>query len=419
MGTMLLLLLAAAALASVAALERLSGLPVESTFSFTLGGVPSAALLPKWQKSVTTYPLRGGGNRTRTRTIYFQPGAAPAGVSPTGCSQRSTAAVCDSFGVQLIVDAVSYPIRGGHTGTEWSLEFRNTGANATRPLCGVRTLDAALAMAHGANVTVSTHGAGPFAPPARVIGGDGSGCAGNGCQGKLNGDGRFCPTLASFPAGASKALASGGRSSDSGLGFWSAFITTGSGSGTTFSGVTASIGWSGYWKASLNRTSTSLQLQAGQGEFCAPIPPGDAFTFPRVLVVEWEGDSPQVGANAHRRVVVDYKIGRNPRSNEPVGMTSESNGCSWRCGGADSWKVFNLTTQLWHLKALQLTGVEGLWMDASWFKGDFGPNGNCKNPFPPLHSFPLTRISILAHTKQKQRPPASFLLCLQHSTAGL
>ena len=87
MGTMLLLLLAAAALASVAALERLSGLPVESTFSFTLGEVPSAALLPKWQKSVTTYPLRGGGNRTRTRTIYFQPGAAPAGtlgVPPRG-----------------------------------------------------------------------------------------------------------------------------------------------------------------------------------------------------------------------------------------------------------------------------------------------------------------------------------------------
>ena len=157
------MMLAAAALAVVAlgpvgAMERLSGLPLESTFSFTLGGAPSAALLPKWQKTVTTYPLRGCGNRTRTRTIYFQPGVVPAGVDPTGCSQRSTKAVCNSFGVQLIVDAVSYPIRGGHTGTEWTLEFRNTGPNATLPLCAVQTLNATLPMHRGANLTVCARG---------------------------------------------------------------------------------------------------------------------------------------------------------------------------------------------------------------------------------------------------------------------
>jgi hypothetical protein len=52
-----------------------TGLPLsfEPTFSFELGAVPSSELLPGWQKSVTAYPLRGAGNRTRTRTIYFQP----------------------------------------------------------------------------------------------------------------------------------------------------------------------------------------------------------------------------------------------------------------------------------------------------------------------------------------------------------
>ena len=122
-----------------------------------------------------------------------------------------------------------------------------------------------------------------------------------------------------------------------------------------------------------------------------------------MLLVEWSGDSPQIGMNAHRRVVVDHKLPRDPATDEPVGMVTESNGCSDACGGPfvhcllrpalspqmpliafvrdvlccvvrtpvtgpDSWKVFNLTTQLWHLKALQKTGVEGLWMDASWFK---------------------------------------------------
>jgi len=37
--------------------------------------------------------------------------------------------------------------------------------------------------------------------------------------------------------------------------------------------------------------------------------------------------------------------------------------------------IFNLTTQLWHLGALRDVGLTGLWLDASWFKGDFGPNG--------------------------------------------
>ena len=107
-----------------------SALKLEETFSFELGGIPSSTLLKTWNKTVTTYPLRGPGNRTRIRTIYFQPTAAPAGVSAADCAARSTEAVCGSFGVQLIVDAVSYPVRGGHTGTEWSLEFRNTGPNA-------------------------------------------------------------------------------------------------------------------------------------------------------------------------------------------------------------------------------------------------------------------------------------------------
>ena len=182
-----------------------SALKLEETFSFELGGVPSSVLLKTWNKTVTTYPLRGPGNRTRIRTIYFQPMIAPAGVSPADCAARSTEAVCGSFGVQLIVEAVSYPIRGGHTGTEWSLEFRNTGPNATLPLCAVRSLNASMSMAHTAHLTVSAHGGAPFAPPAAVLG-----------DGVSTGDPRFSPTVATFPPGATKTLGSGGggRSSE-------------------------------------------------------------------------------------------------------------------------------------------------------------------------------------------------------------
>jgi hypothetical protein len=62
-------------------LYRLAGafstLPVEQTVSFELGGVPSAALLAGWNSTTESYPLRGRGNRTRVRTVYFQPTIAP------------------------------------------------------------------------------------------------------------------------------------------------------------------------------------------------------------------------------------------------------------------------------------------------------------------------------------------------------
>ena len=61
--------------------------------------------------------------------------------------------MCASFGVQLVVDRVIYGIRGGHTATEVVATFRNTGYNATAPLCAVQTLDAALPLAAGANLT--------------------------------------------------------------------------------------------------------------------------------------------------------------------------------------------------------------------------------------------------------------------------
>ena len=58
------------ALGTPAPLFRFGGLQLEQTFPFTLGGEPSAEILSSWHKTVTSYPLRGPGNRTRTRTYW-------------------------------------------------------------------------------------------------------------------------------------------------------------------------------------------------------------------------------------------------------------------------------------------------------------------------------------------------------------
>ena len=57
--------------------DAFSALAVEKTVFFELGGVPSATLLRSWNSTTESYTLRGPGNRTRVRTVYFQPTAAP------------------------------------------------------------------------------------------------------------------------------------------------------------------------------------------------------------------------------------------------------------------------------------------------------------------------------------------------------
>ena len=92
------------------------------------------------------------------------------------------------------------------------------------------------------------------------------------------------------------------------FGAWTTASSDDGGTGaTSYSGITASVGWTGHWTGQLARTTTGLHVSAGQADFCYSLKPGEFFKFPSVLVVEWSGDSPQVGANAHRRIVADHK----------------------------------------------------------------------------------------------------------------
>ena len=282
---------------SVLMLSPLESLP--PSFSFTLGDVPSAQLLSEWNTTVESYPIRGKNQVNRTRTIYFQP--TPTPVDTSTCTMHSTSTVCDSFGLQLIVEQTTYAgLRDGATAKEWTIEFRNTGPNTTRPLCNVQTMNSTLAMPASANLTVSAYsGQGRFgeAPPNPFV----APAVPLGVVPPLNN--HFHPRLATFPVGSTHHLGSGteGRSSEGGLPFWSAYTTTttttadatsttttttttsttaegplpirgrapsypGGRGAPRFSCVTVSVGWSGYWAATLSRHNAGLRMAVGQGE---------------------------------------------------------------------------------------------------------------------------------------------------------
>jgi hypothetical protein len=47
------------------------------------------------------------------------------------------------------------------------------------------------------------------------------------------------------------------------------------------------------------------------------------------------------------------------------------------------------------LGALRDAGLTGLWLDASWFKGDFGPNGNWVLPISAIESTDFPGVSLI------------------------
>ena len=79
-------------------------------------------------------------------------------------------------------------------------------------------------------------------------------------------------------------------------------------------------------------------------------------------------DSYHVGVNAHRRVMVDFKLPRAPGNGTLLGALV----ASWSWIG---WPAPTLANQLWHVAAVKnSTSVEAYWLDAGWFNGGF-PNG--------------------------------------------
>jgi hypothetical protein len=301
----------------------------EDMFQFELGGVSSHTILKTWSKTVSTvvlrHGLRGHGNRTRTRTTYYE--QRDVSVTP-GCSGPGGDG-CAAFGLQLIVEQTTYhqpqndadsdDAAGRYTADEWRLLFRQTGSATAQKLCVVNTLDIDIALPSAANLTLETRYK-PVSPPATEI-----------PSGEIGWGDRFRPLLYIFPSGASHVLGpaggSTGRSSEVGLPFWSAWTTSNATEGPSFSGVTVSVGWSGEWRGTVARPTNAsiLHMSVGQQDFCAAVPAGgEQLRFPSVMVVNWQGSSPQVGTNAHRRIVCEHKTPRDPATGQPLGMITHS-----------------------------------------------------------------------------------------------
>jgi alpha-galactosidase len=239
-------------------------------FSFRYGGIPSAELVPHWQRRQELEA--GGDDRTSVRLHLSDPQTK----------------------LEVTWEATCYATVPA---VEWLLHFRNGGTDTTPILEVVRALDLVLATDH--HELVLYHATGGIAAPDA-----------------------FEPHQTVLGRGAPLRLVPvGGRSSNGVLPYFNVEATWGG-----YRGVTVAIGWSGQWEARISRfraapPSTAepdlrgpnpgvsafrslnrLRLEAGMEGVRLSLEPGERIRTPRILLIPWEQDRMR-GQNRLRRFI--------------------------------------------------------------------------------------------------------------------
>ncbi len=158
-------------------------------------------------------------------------------------------------------------------------------------------------------------------------------------------------------------------------------------------GMITAIGWSGEWRASLERSEAGpATLRAGMENVSLKLRPGEKIRTPRILVMPWKGGLLAAHNRFRRLMLFEYAPRRNERPPQlPIAL---------QC-----YDRYNATRPDWGTEATQIrvvkdaynAGCDAHWLDAAWFEGGF-PNG-VGNWFCPPGRFPngLKPISDACH----------------------
>ena len=147
---------------------------------------------------------------------------------------------------------------------------------------------------------------------------------------------------------------SGGRSSNGVLPFFNLQVEGG--------GYTLAIGWSGQWRARIERSEDAVWIGAGMEHLGTYLKPGEAIRSPRILLIEWEGDDADTGTNLLRRMLLAHYSQRNLDGSLSMPPTAHSRQLLYYFTGHVSEED--------HLAAIDRAseiGLEAFWVDALWY----------------------------------------------------
>ena len=304
-------------------------------FSFVYGGTPSAELLPKWERTVST---EAAADRTIHRVRWTDPAS------------------------RLVVTA-TVSVFKRYPAADWVLTFENAGAQDTPILEDIQAADVGLRCGY-ANRALTIH--------------------------QLHGDDcserSFSPVRTDLEGGKSYRMApTGGRPSSTTAFPWWNLEYAGQ-------GCIAAIGWTGQWAASFDRAPTGPgRMRAGMERTHLLLHPGEKIRTPRILLMPWEGDRRAAHIRFRRLVMFHYapKLDGKPAW-IPLNLQTFD-----RYNGRPEWATEK--GQLDYVRAAARIGLDSAWLDAAWFPGGF-PNG-VGNWYARPQEFPngLRPVTDLAH----------------------
>jgi len=281
-------------------------------FSFRYGEAASAALLPRWPRTVRT------GEQPECRQ-YEITWSDPAG----GLAVEAVVRVFKQF-----------------PAVEWVVFFENRGQSDTPILADVQALDVQLRT-------------GWVRRPAQL----------HGLVGDVCGERSFLPQTTVLEPGRPVSLApAGGRPSNGAFPFFN--VQYGQ------EGAIVAIGWSGQWAATLARLEHGpTRLRAGMERTHLRLRPGERIRTPRILLLPWKGDR-LAAHNRWRRLMLFHYVprveGRPLRL--PIALQCFDR-YSWT---RPEWATE--AGQIAAVRAAAGLGCDTYWLDAAWFEGGF-PNG--------------------------------------------
>ncbi|MDO8585946.1 MAG: alpha-galactosidase [Armatimonadota bacterium] len=303
--------------ASVSATSRKQKMPsfdpCNGPFSFVYGGKPIDSLLSSWK---TERKSRKANGRKITTTVWRDP----------------------ESGLRLTCELSEF---SDFPAQDWVLWFENTGKTDTKMIENVQALDIKL------NCPMNGH------EPYRL----------HRTHGGTPDPMQFEPRIEAVDRKNPRLLDSGhGRSSAKDFPFFR--IDTGKGA------VIVAIGWSGFWKANLDCSDAQyLHVTAGMGKTHFILHPGEKVRSPRILFMDWQGDSGESNARFRQLIYKHYAAKLDDKTPLP---TAFCNTCFTRGGG---WlNECNAENQISLINAYAKLGVNVIMTDAGWFTGGW-PNG--------------------------------------------
>lgn len=286
-------------------------------FSFVYNGKSSRDILGGWTKDSTSRKL----DRDRTQTVDTYLDLA-TGLKVT----------CES------IQYTDFPAK------EWLLWFENTGAKDTPIIENVWAMDC------------SPNDPMPGDSPYRL----------HKTHGGTPDPKHFEPSVVPISKDSPQSIAAAsGRSSTQNFPFFK--IDTGRGA------IVTAIGWSGNWKCDLAcPDNANLHITAGLEKTHFLLHPGEKIRSPRILLLDWKGDSQEANAQFRQLIYKHYAAKRAGKTPEPIPF------CNTAFTRDGYWlNECNAENQISLIKAYAKLGLEALLTDAGWFTGGWpGGAGN-------------------------------------------